>query len=208
MLVCCSSAGSPLLTPACMQDSVSAPHTHCCALFPCPAESGARAGGTVQYRHHTSTCRGGCSACTCARGSRAPSFSDIGDAGGATCCTPAEQPVFLHPTPALLPPQPPTLQPAAGACPPTPPRVVLVCGADVLHSMADPTLWRQDLLEVGAPPAIVYLGSFAGCPAAEQTGSHRLLLPVILNEQVCCAAGALACQYVCGLEVSGAPCGT
>lgn len=42
----------------------------------------------------------------------------------------------------------PVLQPAAGACPPTPPRVVLVCGADVLHSMADPTLWRQDLLEV------------------------------------------------------------
>ncbi|KAI7842112.1 hypothetical protein COHA_004306 [Chlorella ohadii] len=38
-------------------------------------------------------------------------------------------------------------EPAAGACPPTPPRVVLVCGADVLHSMADPTLWRQDLLE-------------------------------------------------------------
>lgn len=29
-----------------------------------------------------------------------------------------------------------------------PPRVLLVCGADVLHSMADPTLWRQDLLEV------------------------------------------------------------
>ncbi|KAI3424828.1 hypothetical protein D9Q98_008214 [Chlorella vulgaris] len=38
-------------------------------------------------------------------------------------------------------------EPAAGACPSTPPRVMLVCGADVLHSMADPTMWRQDLLE-------------------------------------------------------------
>jgi hypothetical protein len=27
---------------------------------------------------------------------------------------------------------------------------MLVCGADVLHSMADPTMWRQDLLEVCA----------------------------------------------------------
>lgn len=27
---------------------------------------------------------------------------------------------------------------------------MLVCGADVLQSMADPTMWRQDLLEVGA----------------------------------------------------------
>lgn len=43
----------------------------------------------------------------------------------------------------------PALQPAAGACPPVVPRVMLVCGADVLHSMADPSLWRQDLLEVG-----------------------------------------------------------
>lgn len=38
-------------------------------------------------------------------------------------------------------------EPAAGACPPVTPRVLLVCGADVLHSMADPTMWRQDLLE-------------------------------------------------------------
>ncbi|EFN52984.1 hypothetical protein CHLNCDRAFT_26277, partial [Chlorella variabilis] len=38
-------------------------------------------------------------------------------------------------------------RPAAGACPPVTPRVLLVCGADVLHSMADPTMWRQDLLE-------------------------------------------------------------
>ncbi|KAL4437301.1 hypothetical protein ABPG75_004440 [Micractinium tetrahymenae] len=38
-------------------------------------------------------------------------------------------------------------EPAAGACPPVTPRVMLVCGADVLHSMADPTMWRQDLLE-------------------------------------------------------------
>jgi len=27
------------------------------------------------------------------------------------------------------------------------PRVVLVCGADVVESMADPAIWRQDLLE-------------------------------------------------------------
>ena len=47
-----------------------------------------------------------------------------------------------HARPAHPPPQP-----AAGACPPTAPRVLLVCGADVLHSMADPTMWRQDLLE-------------------------------------------------------------
>ncbi|PSC73874.1 nicotinamide mononucleotide adenylyltransferase [Micractinium conductrix] len=39
-------------------------------------------------------------------------------------------------------------EPGAGAsCPPVSPRVLLVCGADVLHSMADPTMWRQDLLE-------------------------------------------------------------
>lgn len=43
----------------------------------------------------------------------------------------------------------PHQQPGAGAsCPPVSPRVLLVCGADVLHSMADPTMWRQDLLEV------------------------------------------------------------
>lgn len=28
-----------------------------------------------------------------------------------------------------------------------PPKATLVCGSDVLHSMADPTLWRQDLLD-------------------------------------------------------------
>ena len=44
---------------------------------------------------------------------------------------------------------PPPVQPAAGACPSVTPRVMLVCGADVLNSMADPTMWRQDLLEVG-----------------------------------------------------------
>lgn len=38
-------------------------------------------------------------------------------------------------------------EPAAGTCPAVTPRVLLVCGADVLHSMADPTMWRQDLLE-------------------------------------------------------------
>ena len=57
-------------------------------------------------------------------------------------------PVPHHLPPPMHCPHPCALQPAAGACPPTPPRVVLVCGADVLHSMADPTLWRQDLLEV------------------------------------------------------------
>ena len=35
-----------------------------------------------------------------------------------------------------------------GGCPPVAPRVVLVCGADVVESMTDPTIWRQDLLEV------------------------------------------------------------
>ena len=34
-------------------------------------------------------------------------------------------------------------------CPPTAePRTVLVCGADVLQSMADASIWKQDLLEV------------------------------------------------------------
>lgn len=35
---------------------------------------------------------------------------------------------------------------------------MLVCGADVLHSMADPTMWRQDLLEVGAVLGCAGLG--------------------------------------------------
>lgn len=55
-------------------------------------------------------------------------------ADAPTACLPR----FLLPSP----------QPAAGGCPPVAPRVLLVCGADVLHSMADPALWRQDLLEV------------------------------------------------------------
>jgi len=65
------------------------------------------------------------------------------------------------PRTSLLPNASPFLQPAAGACPPTPPRVVLVCGADVLHSMADPTLWRQDLLEVRGAPALLVPGCTA-----------------------------------------------
>lgn len=36
---------------------------------------------------------------------------------------------------------------SGGSCPPVVPRVMLVCGADVLESMADPAMWRQDLLE-------------------------------------------------------------
>ncbi|GAB4821427.1 hypothetical protein N2152v2_008473 [Parachlorella kessleri] len=39
-------------------------------------------------------------------------------------------------------------EPAPVACPTSPPpRVMLVCGADVVLSMADPAVWRQDLLE-------------------------------------------------------------
>jgi nicotinamide mononucleotide adenylyltransferase len=37
---------------------------------------------------------------------------------------------------------------AGGRAPPAP-RVMLVCGADVLCSMADPGVWQQELLEVG-----------------------------------------------------------
>lgn len=36
---------------------------------------------------------------------------------------------------------------ATSGGPPPSPRAVLVCGADVLESMADPSLWRQDLLD-------------------------------------------------------------
>lgn len=38
-------------------------------------------------------------------------------------------------------------QAASQSSPPVLPRSVLVCGADVLKSMADPSLWRQDLLD-------------------------------------------------------------
>jgi len=40
-----------------------------------------------------------------------------------------------------------TLGAAPQGCPPKAPKVVLVCGADVVESMADPSIWRQDLLE-------------------------------------------------------------
>eukprot|EP00887_Chlorella_sp_A99_P005479 scaffold1.g5479.t1 len=40
-----------------------------------------------------------------------------------------------------------TLYEPGASCPPVLPRVMLVCGADVLNSMADPAMWRQDLLE-------------------------------------------------------------
>lgn len=36
---------------------------------------------------------------------------------------------------------------ASSAGPAPSPRAVLVCGADVLETMADPSLWRQDLLD-------------------------------------------------------------
>lgn len=67
------------------------------------------------------------------------------------CCWPAPDAASrcraptLHACRRVLPAPP---QPAAGTCPAVTPRVLLVCGADVLHSMADPTMWRQDLLEV------------------------------------------------------------
>ena len=57
-----------------------------------------------------------------------------------------------HPTPSphafrlsQPPPHPPAsnLQAPGTPCPTPTPRVMLVCGADVLHSMADPAMWRQ-----------------------------------------------------------------
>lgn len=55
-------------------------------------------------------------------------------------------PPFSLPLPCNWPTR---LQVAVGSCPTSPhPRAMLVCGADVVLSMADPKAWRQDLLEV------------------------------------------------------------
>ena len=112
------------------------------------AARGARAPGRLWRRRRAQACRGKhalllggrwglVGACGCLPGCRCH-----GRVKAAALCSAHAPTACLA---RLLLPSP---QPAAGGCPPVAPRVLLVCGADVLHSMADPALWRQDLLEV------------------------------------------------------------